>query len=66
MCADALKFRDVSAETKEKLMGLFQRKYGPAQALQMLEYDLQVEHGSDYYRVAADRSVCPDLQYCTR
>ncbi|XP_072050227.1 uncharacterized protein [Amphiura filiformis] len=66
LCADALKHRDVSKETEEKLRGLFFRKYGPTAALETLKYDLQVKHGDDYFRVAADRSICPDIQYCCR
>lgn len=66
LCADALKHRDVSKETKEKLIELFHRKHGPTSALDTLQYELQIKHGDEYYKVAADRAVCPDLQYCCR
>eukprot|EP00057_Strongylocentrotus_purpuratus_P009221 XP_011663695.1 PREDICTED: uncharacterized protein LOC752725 isoform X2 [Strongylocentrotus purpuratus] len=65
-CSDALKYRDVSRETTQKLRELFHRKYGPTAALEALKNQLQVEHGSNYYKVAADRAVCPDVQYCCR
>ncbi|XP_071484474.1 uncharacterized protein [Diadema antillarum] len=64
-CAGALKYRDVSQETKDTLIDLFHRKYGPTAALEALKYELQVKH-PNYYKVAADRSVCPDIQYCCR
>ena len=66
ICADALRFRAVSKETEQVLIDLFHRKYGPTAALEMLKYQLQVEHGSEYYKVAADRAKCPDIQYCSR
>ena len=65
-CADALKFRDVSEESRDSLIAMFYKKYGPADALEVLKYDLQEEHGEGYYLVAADRSVVPDIQYCIR
>ena len=65
-CAATLRHRDVSKATEEKLTSLFYRKYGPAAALAALKYELQLEHGDQYYVVAGDRSVCPDVQYCSR
>ena len=65
-CADALRHRDVSQETREKLISLFHNKHSPTTALDAIKYELQVEHGEQYYMVAADRSMCPDLQYCCR
>eukprot|EP00057_Strongylocentrotus_purpuratus_P010667 XP_011665141.1 PREDICTED: uncharacterized protein LOC105438693 isoform X2 [Strongylocentrotus purpuratus] len=65
-CADALKFRDVSEETKEVLISLFKRKYGPTQAVEMIKYDLQLRHGANYHMKAADRAVCPDVQFAHR
>ena len=66
LCAASLRHRDVSKATEEKLTSLFYKKYGPTAALEALKYDLQLEHGDQYYKVAGDRSVCPDLQYCSR
>ncbi|XP_041476647.1 uncharacterized protein LOC121424873 isoform X1 [Lytechinus variegatus] len=65
-CADALKHRDVSETTKAMLTDLFQRKYGPTQAVEMLKFDLQLKHGDDYHVKAADRAVCPDIQFAHR
>ncbi|XP_071488208.1 uncharacterized protein [Diadema antillarum] len=66
MCADALRHRDVSRETQEKLISLFKMKYTPSAALEALRTDLRAEHGDNYCMVTADRAVCPDLQYCWR
>ena len=66
MCADALKYRDVSRETQEKLTDLFKRKYGPTTALEALKYELQLKHGAEYFKAAADRAVCPDIGFCCR
>nr|XP_054770098.1 uncharacterized protein LOC129277934 isoform X2 [Lytechinus pictus] len=66
MCADALKFRDVSEEAKEELISLFKRKYGPTQAIDMMKYELQLKHGANYLLKAADRAVCPDVQFAHR
>lgn len=65
-CAATLRHRNVSKATEEKLTTLFFKKYGPTAALEALKYELQVEHGEQYYKVAGDRSICPDLQYCGR
>lgn len=65
-CADALKHRDVSTETTQKLTDLFHRKYGPTAAWEALRYQLRVEHGDNYDKVAADRAIFPDIQYCCR
>ena len=66
MCAEALKYRDVSKETEDKLRDLFGKKYGPTAALETLKYDLQLKHDQDYIKVAADRAMCPDIGYCCR
>ena len=66
MCADALKFRDVSEEAKDELISLFKRKYSPTQAVDMMKYELQLKHGANYMLKAADRAVCPDVQFAHR
>ncbi|XP_072043077.1 uncharacterized protein [Amphiura filiformis] len=66
MSADALKFRDVSKETSEKLIELFYQNHKPKAALEILKRNLQAEYGSEYCRVASDRSLCPDVMYCYR
>ena len=64
--ADALRRRDVSEGTKEKLINLFKSGHSPATALDTLKYDLQEENEDEYSKLSADRSVCPDAQYCYR
>ena len=64
--AAALRFRDVGPAAVEKLTKLFEAGNSPSSALDVLQYDLLVEHGDDYVYKAADRSICPDLGFCTR
>ncbi|XP_028439323.1 uncharacterized protein LOC114559089 [Perca flavescens] len=64
--ADALRKRDVSAITIERLTELFEKGHSPSSALDTIKYDLQEEEGEDYFYAAADRAVCPDLQFCYR
>ena len=66
LCADALKFRDVSDEAKDTLTNLFKRKYGPTQAVEALKHDLQVKFGEEYHLKAADRAICPDISFAHR
>ncbi|XP_001199878.3 uncharacterized protein LOC763787 isoform X1 [Strongylocentrotus purpuratus] len=65
-CAATLRHRDVSKATEEKLTTLFYEKYGPTAALEALKCELKLEYGDQYYKVAGDRSICPDVQYCSR
>lgn len=58
--------RDVSRETIEKLKKLFESGHSPSSALNQLKYDLQEKEQDNYVNAAADRSVCPDLQFCYR
>lgn len=63
--ADAVMRREVSGETIEKLKKLFESGHTPSSALRELKYNLQVEEQDNVY-AAADRSVCPDVQFCYR
>ena len=65
-CSDALRHRDVSDDTRDKLLYLFKRDYRPADALRVLKQELQVEHGENFEVVTADRAMCPDIGYCWR
>ncbi|XP_072168858.1 uncharacterized protein [Diadema setosum] len=65
-CADALRRNDVSEATEEKLRSLFEHGHTPRSALDLLKYDLQEEHGDNYIYASADRSICPDVQFCYR
>ena len=61
--ADALKCRSPSDEITEKFLHFFQAGHNPARALAIHHQDLQQEYEDDYYMVAADRSLCPDIQW---
>lgn len=65
-CAQAKKRKDVSVESIEKLKKLFEVGHSPTTALDVLKYDLQKMEQDNYVYAAADRSVCPDLQFCYR
>ncbi|XP_058628486.1 uncharacterized protein LOC131538589 isoform X2 [Onychostoma macrolepis] len=65
-CSEALQHRDVSRETVEKLEKLFQSGHSPSSALNTLKYDLQEEQSDSYLYASADRSICPDVQFCYR
>lgn len=65
-CADALRRNDVSEATEEKLRSLFEHGHSPSSALSLLKYDLQEEYGDNYIFASADRSICPDVQFCYR
>ncbi|KAJ8048401.1 hypothetical protein HOLleu_00698 [Holothuria leucospilota] len=63
--ADALRRRDVSEEAVQKLLDFFKAGYSPTAALDTLKYDLQEQYSAEEYtRISADRSICPDLQFC--
>ncbi|XP_011668590.1 uncharacterized protein LOC763223 [Strongylocentrotus purpuratus] len=64
--AEAMRRRDVSQETRGRLLKLYEEGYKPSAALEALKLRLQEEYGSDYAQKSADRSVCPDVQYCFR
>lgn len=65
-CADAVRKRDVSGETIAKLKTLFENGHTPSSALDTIKYDLQEQEGENYINAAADRSICPDVQFCYR
>ncbi|CAH1116518.1 unnamed protein product [Phaedon cochleariae] len=61
--ADILRFRQVSKETKEKLVNLFESGYSPFNALESIKMDIQLKY-DNYHEILADRSLCPDYMYC--
>ena len=65
-CADALRYRDVSPETNQRLEALFRASYSPTAALDTLMHDLQLQEGDRYVFKSADRAICPDIAYCYR
>ncbi|XP_049796616.1 uncharacterized protein LOC126213072 [Schistocerca nitens] len=61
--AAALRFRQPSSDVKEKLISLFERGHSPATALESIKVEIQL-NCSDYPLVLADRSRCPDYNFC--
>ena len=57
--AAALKFRDMGPETKQTLLELFRHGHTASSALNLLKTDLLLQHGDDYYKVAADGHYVP-------
>ena len=64
--ADALRRRDVSPQVHDKFLQLFAAGHSPSSALEVHKCDLQMEDGDSYSIQAADRHLCPDLQWCFR
>ncbi|XP_053642255.1 uncharacterized protein [Cherax quadricarinatus] len=63
---EILRKRDVSEETVQKLTELYKKGHTPLSALEVIKHDLQADYGDQYVFVAADRSKCPDKQFCYR
>ncbi|CAN9515705.1 unnamed protein product [Ophioblennius macclurei] len=63
---EAARYRDVSSETVAKLKQLFGSGHSPSSALHIIKFDLQEQEGENYIYAAADRSICPDIQFCYR
>ncbi|XP_067250273.1 uncharacterized protein si:dkey-75a21.2 isoform X1 [Chanodichthys erythropterus] len=64
--AEVMRWRDVSNDTIEKLQQLYKSGHSPSSALKTIKYNLQEEEGDNYIYAIADRSICPDLQFCYR
>ncbi|KAK2899067.1 hypothetical protein QQF64_031515 [Cirrhinus molitorella] len=64
--AESMRWRDVSNDTIEKLQQLYKSGHSPSSALKTIKYNLQEEEGDNYIYAVADRSICPDLQFCYR
>ena len=64
--AEALSYRDVGDKAREKLIKLFEAGHSPSSALDLLKRDLQEEHGDNYLVAAANRELCPTLEFCYR
>lgn len=57
--ADAIRFRQVSPPTKDKLIKLFEAGHSPFTALESLKFEIQVNN-DNYSDILVDRSMCPD------
>jgi len=64
--AEVMRWRDVSNDTIEKLHQLYRTGHSPSSALKSIKYNLQEEEGDNYIYAIADRSICPDIQFCYR
>ncbi|XP_065107484.1 uncharacterized protein [Paramisgurnus dabryanus] len=64
--AEALRHRDVGVKAIETLTQLFEIGHNPTSALAVLKSDLLAEHGNKYVYASANRTLCPDLQFCYR
>ncbi|XP_022109708.1 uncharacterized protein LOC110989545 [Acanthaster planci] len=64
--ANMLRHRDVSKDVRKKLIKLFRAGHSATSALNMHQYDLQIEHGDDYVFLSGDRHHNPDLNFTWR
>ena len=64
--AEAVKYRDSTEEVQKKFIELFKSQHAPAKALEIHKRDLLEKHEENFYKVAADRSICPDSQWVYR
>ena len=60
-CADSMRHRAVSDETREEFTGLLESGHSPSTVLDVLKFKLQDKHGDDYLFLEADGSMCPHL-----
>ncbi|XP_034253910.1 uncharacterized protein LOC117652856 isoform X2 [Thrips palmi] len=64
LSTDALRFRRPTQATKEIFLDYFKKGHTPSSALKCHKFDLQVQHGDDFFKSHADGSICPDLNWC--
>ena len=62
-CSTAYKYFPVSEETKSVFTQLFKSGYSASSAYNKYVKDLQIEHGENYIRISADRSILPDYKW---
>lgn len=63
---DALRVSNMEDSTKGKRTNLLEAGHSPSSALDVLKYELKVEHGNDYVFYMTDRELCPTLMNCYR
>lgn len=61
--AAVFKFRKPSEEIVTVFHDLFNKGHSPSSAWQSYKFDLQCKYGNDYYKIAADGSVCPTRKW---
>ncbi|XP_034242704.1 uncharacterized protein LOC117646104 [Thrips palmi] len=57
--ADALRRRRPSKKTEQKFTDLLKKGHSPLSALECHKLDRKMEYGDNYFKVAADASICP-------
>jgi hypothetical protein len=62
--ADAQRLLRPSPELTDKFISLFKNNHSPSSALDSHKFDLQMEHGDNYFHAAANGSLCPSLSWC--
>lgn len=60
--ADSLRFRKVSAETRDKILNLFKLGHSPSTALESLKTEIHLNN-DNFEEILADRKFCPDYFY---
>ena len=61
--SDALRYRPIGENAKEKLKQLFLDGHSPSSAYQAFKDELAKMHGDEFTKVSADRSIMPDYFY---
>ena len=61
--ASALRFHNVSEETKKKFIELFKNDHSAASAYQDYKNHLMREHGNNFVKISADRAIMPDYKW---
>ena len=61
--ADAMKYQNVSSQTKEKFISLFQEGHSASSAYYAYRDQLMAQHGNKYVEIAASRSILPDYKW---
>ena len=61
--ANAVKYHDVSDETKNKFIELFEAAHSASSAYQEYKNDLMKKHGEQYVTVSANRAIMPDYKW---
>ena len=68
LSSQALNKRDVSSETRARLLELFATGVGPTAAVNIIKADLKLKAAADaeYAVLSADRALVPDVGYACR
>ena len=61
--ANAVKFHDVSLQTKERFLELFAEGHSASSAYQDYKNFLMGKHGEQYVKISADRAIMPDYKW---